>query len=169
MATATKTKSMFSTRNDLERGVREKMISLLNQQLADTFDLYSQTKQSHWNVKGPQFFQLHELYDKLAAELQGFVDEIAERATALGGLAQGTVRMSAAHSQLPDFELDITDSLATVEALADRYATVAGSMREAIESAEDQGDADTADLFTEVSRALDKALWFLEAHLQSQK
>jgi starvation-inducible DNA-binding protein len=168
MATATKAKSMFSTRNDLDKAVRGTMVSLLNQRLADTFDLYSQTKQAHWNVKGPQFFQLHELYDKLAAELQGFVDEIAERATALGGLAQGTVRMSAAHSQLPEFELDITDSLATVEALADRYATVAGSMREAIESAEVQGDADTADLFTEISRALDKSLWFLEAHLQAQ-
>jgi starvation-inducible DNA-binding protein len=96
-----------------------------------------------------------------------YVDVIAERATALGGLARGTVRMAAANSQLPETELEVTDSLATVEALADRYAAVASSMRQAIESAEDQGDADTADLFTEVSRALDKSLWFLEAHLES--
>lgn len=168
MATATKTKSMFSTRNDLQREVRGKMISLLNQQLADTFDLYSQTKQAHWNVKGAQFFQLHELFDKLAEELQGYVDLIAERATALGGLALGTVRMSAANSQLPETELDVTDSLPTVEALAERYAALAATTRQAIESAEGQGDADTADLFTEVSRGLDKALWFLEAHLQTQ-
>jgi starvation-inducible DNA-binding protein len=167
MPTATKAKPMFSTRNDLEEGVRGNMISLLNQQLADTFDLYSQTKQAHWNVKGAQFFQLHELYDKLAEELQVYVDVIAERATALGGLARGTVRMAAANSQLPETELEVTDSLATVEALADRYAAVASSMRQAIESAADQGDADTADLFTEVSRALDKSLWFLEAHLES--
>jgi starvation-inducible DNA-binding protein len=168
MATATKAKSMFSTRNDIAREVRGKMIALLNQQLADTFDLYSQTKQAHWNVKGAQFFQLHELFDKLAEELQGYVDLIAERATALGGLAQGTVRMSAANSQLPETDLDVTDSLPTVEALADRYAALAGSTRQAIDSAEDQNDADTADLFTEVSRGLDKALWFLEAHLQTQ-
>jgi starvation-inducible DNA-binding protein len=168
MATATKTKTMFSTRNDLAREVRGKMISLLNQQLADTFDLYSQTKQAHWNVKGAQFFQLHELFDKLAEELQGYVDQIAERATSLGGLAQGTVRMSAANSQLPETELDVTDSLPTVEALAERYAGLAATTRQAIESAEGQGDADTADLFTEVSRGLDKALWFLEAHLQTQ-
>jgi starvation-inducible DNA-binding protein len=168
MAIATKTNSMFSTRNDLGREVRGKMIALLNQQLADTFDLYSQTKQAHWNVKGAQFFQLHELFDKLAAELLGYVDLIAERATALGGLALGTVRMSAANSQLPECELEITDSLPTVESVAERYAALAASTRQAIESAEDQGDADTVDLFTEVSRGLDKALWFLEAHLQTQ-
>jgi starvation-inducible DNA-binding protein len=168
MTTATKTKSIFSTRNDLAREVRGKMISLLNQQLADTFDLYSQTKQAHWNVKGAQFFQLHELFDKLAAELLGYVDLIAERATALGGLALGTVRMSASNSQLPESELEITDSLPTVESVAERYAMLAASTRQAIESAESEGDADTADLFTEVSRGVDKALWFLEAHLQTQ-
>ena len=168
MATATKTKSMFSTRNDLAREVRGQMISLLNQQLADTFDLYSQTKQAHWNVKGAQFFPLHELFDKLAAELTTYVDMIAERATALGGLALGTVRMSAAHSQLPECELEITDSLPTVEALATRYAELARRTRQAIELANDEGDADTTDLLTEISRSLDKALWFLEAHLQTQ-
>jgi starvation-inducible DNA-binding protein len=159
---------MFSTRNDLAREVRGKMIALLNQQLADTFDLYSQTKQAHWNVKGSQFFPLHELFEKLAQELADYVDMIAERATALGGLAHGTVRMAAANSQLPECELDITDSMPTVEALAERYAVLAASTRQAIESAEDQRDADTADILTEVSRALDKALWFLEAHLQTQ-
>jgi starvation-inducible DNA-binding protein len=168
MTTATKSKAMFSTRNDLQREVRGRMIELLNQQLADTFDLYSQAKQAHWNVKGAQFFQLHELFDKLAEELQGYVDQIAERATALGGLAIGTVRMSAANSQLPELELNVTESLPMVEALADRYAALANSMRQAIASAEEQGDADTADLFTEVSRGLDKSLWFLEAHLQTQ-
>jgi starvation-inducible DNA-binding protein len=159
---------MFSTRNDLPRETREEIVALLNQQLADTFDLYSQTKQAHWNVNGTQFFQLHELFDKLAAELAGHTDMIAERATTLGGLAQGTVRMAAANSQLTECELDVTDSLPTVEALAERYATLASSTRRAIESAEGQRDADTADLFTEVSRGVDKALWFLEAHLQTQ-
>lgn len=168
MATATKSKPMFSTRNDLSREIRARMIEILNQQLADTFDLYSQTKQAHWNVKGAQFFQLHELFDKLAEELQGYVDQIAERATALGGLALGTVRMSAANSQLPETDLNVTDSIHVVEAVADRFAALAASTRQAIDSADQDGDVDTADLFTEVSRGLDKALWFVEAHLQTQ-
>jgi starvation-inducible DNA-binding protein len=163
---ATKTKKTFPTRIDLAAEVRGPMIALLNQQLAGTFDLYSQTKQAHWNVKGAQFYALHELFDKLAEELEGYVDLIAERATALGGQAQGTVRLSAANSQLVEFPPEVTDSLPTVEALAERYAALAACTRKAIEAADSQGDADTTDLFTEVSRGLDKALWFLEAHLQ---
>jgi starvation-inducible DNA-binding protein len=163
---ATKTMKTFPTRIDLGAEVREEMIDLLNQQLADTFDLYSQTKQAHWNVKGAQFYSLHELFDKLAEELEGYVDLIAERATALGGLAQGTVRLSAANSKLAEFPPELTDGLPTVEALAERFAALAASTREAIETADGKDDADTVDLFTEVSRGLDKALWFLEAHLQ---
>lgn len=167
MTTATASTRMFATRNDLSTEVREKMIDVLNQQLAGIFDLFSQAKQAHWNVKGAQFFPLHELFEKLAVELAVYADDIAERATALGGLALGTVRMAAANSQLPECELDVTDSLATVEALADRYGALATSMRQAIATAEDHADADTEDLFTEVSRELDKALWLLEAHLQT--
>jgi starvation-inducible DNA-binding protein len=162
---ATKTRKTFRTRIDLAAEVRGPMIALLNQQLAGTFDLYSQTKQAHWNVKGAQFYSLHELFEKLAVELAEFADMIAERATALGGLALGTVRLSAANSQLAELPLEVTDSLPIVEALAGRYAALAASMRQAIESAEGEKDANTADLFTEVSRALDKALWFLESHL----
>ncbi len=157
---------MFATRNDLPLETREKVIALLNQQLADMFDLFSQTKQAHWNVKGAQFFPLHELFDKLAAELDGFIDMVAERITALGGVATGTVRMAAAASRLPEYPADVFDSQATVQALVERYASLAATTRAAIETADKLGDMDTADLFTEVSRALDKALWFLEAHLQ---
>ena len=55
------------------------MIGLLNQELADTSDLYSQTKQAHWNVKGIHFYQLHLLFDELAEKRQGEADELAER------------------------------------------------------------------------------------------
>lgn len=157
---------VFKTRIDLAAGTREKMIALLNQQLADTFDLYSQSKQAHWNVKGAQFYSLHELFDKLAGELGGYVDLIAERATALGGLALGTVRMSAAASRLPESSLEVVESMPTAEALATRFAGLAATTRAAIDAATEQGDMDTADLFTDVSRGLDKSLWFLEAHLQ---
>jgi starvation-inducible DNA-binding protein len=142
------------------------LVALLNQHLADTFDLYGQAKQAHWNVKGPQFHQLHELFDELAEELRAYVDLIAERATALGGLALGTVRMSAGASRLAEYPLDAGGSMGHVEALAERFAALAATTRSAIEATGRLGDADTADLLTEVSRGLDKSLWFLEAHLQ---
>jgi starvation-inducible DNA-binding protein len=160
---------MIDSRNDLKAETREQMAQLCNQQLADTFDLFSQTKQAHWNVKGPQFFQLHELYDELAATLLGFVDMIAERATALGGAATGTARMAAGATRLPEFPENFVGSLESLDLLCDRYASVAESTRAAIDEAEQAEDMDTADLFTEVSRELDKSLWFLESHLQMDR
>ncbi len=157
----------FKTRIELPADRREKLIALLNQHLADTFDLYGQSKQAHWNVKGSQFYQLHELFDELADQAEEYVDLIAERATALGGTALGTVRMAAGASRLTEYPLDAGGSLQHVEALAVRFAALAATTRAAIDAADDLGDADTADLFTEVSRGLDKGLWFLEAHLQA--
>ncbi len=154
------------TRNDLAESVRGKMVTLLNQQLADTADLYSQVKQAHWNVKGAQFIALHELFDDLAEDLLATTDDLAERAVQLGGSATGTVRMAADASRLPEFPAVAVGSMEAVTLLADRYAVLAASTRDAIDTADTAGDADTADLFTGVSRMLDKALWFLEAHLQ---
>lgn len=173
MATKTKTQKnsrpaagLVKTQNDLPEKARQEMVELLNEQLADTFDLFSQTKQAHWNVKGPQFYQLHELYDELAEQLLAFVDMIAERATALGGSATGTVRMAAQDTRLPDFSAGPVGSMESVQMLVERYAALAQSTREAIDKAEQAEDMDTADLFTEVSRGVDKALWFIEAHIQ---
>jgi starvation-inducible DNA-binding protein len=156
----------FKTRVDLPADRRKKLIALLNQHLADTFDLFGQAKQAHWNVKGAQFHPLHGLFDDLADQINGYVDLIAERATALGGTALGTVRMAAGASRLSEYPLAAVDSLQHVEALAGRFAALAATTRSAIAAAEELGDADTADLFTEVSRGLDKSLWFLEAHMQ---
>lgn len=151
---------------DLDSETREQIVTLLNHQLADTFDLYSQTKQAHWNVKGLQFMQLHELYDRLASELIVHVDTIAERATSLGGTANGTARMSAAASRLTEYPKKAVSGPDSLRALIERYAALAASTRAAIDASDDLGDMATADVFTEVSRALDKGLWFLEAHLQ---
>jgi len=167
MTTTPSTHKSFPTRIELPAETRQKMAVLLNQQLADTFDLYSQTKEAHWNVKGPHFFPLHELYDKLAADLAGQADLIAERATALGGVALGTVRRASGASRLPEYPLDTVGSMPSVEALASRFAVLAASTRSAIDTAAREGDLGTSDLFTEVSRALDKDLWFLEAHRQA--
>ncbi|MDX2043714.1 MAG: DNA starvation/stationary phase protection protein Dps [Acidobacteriota bacterium] len=158
---------LHKTRIDLDSETREQLVALLNQQLSDTFDLYSQTKQAHWNVKGPQFFQLHELFDKLAADLLPNIDDMAERVTTLGGTALGTAKMSAKTSRLEDYPATVIGGQQSLETLIDRYATLAASTREAIEASAKLGDADTSDLFTGISRGLDKSLWFLEAHLQA--
>jgi starvation-inducible DNA-binding protein len=171
MSTATATKkaegTTFPSRNDLSADSRAKAVALLNQHLADTFDLMSQTKFAHWNVKGPNFYQLHLLFDKLAETLEDRVDDIAERATALGGVATGTARQAAAASRVAEFPAGVHKGLDVVAALADRYAAVGKAVRAAIDQADDFGDKDTADLFTGISRDLDQALYFLESHLQA--
>jgi starvation-inducible DNA-binding protein len=156
----------FPNRHDLPEANRKKLIDLLNQQLADTLDLFSQTKFAHWNVKGPTFIALHKLFDELAEALEDSSDLIAERATALGGVATGTLRQGASRSRIPEFPEETFKDMAVVDALATRYANLAKTTRDAIDKADELKDKDTADLFTEVSRALDKSLWFLEAHLQ---
>ena len=159
----------FETAVNLPHESRVAMIQLLNQELADTTDIYSQTKQAHWNVKGIHFYQLHLLFDQLAEKRQGEADEIAERATELGGYALGTVRMAAASSRLPEIPTNVNAGVDYVRALVERYGIHANSMRDAIDEADEAGDKDTADLFTEISRDLDKDLWFLQAHLQVQE
>ncbi|MBP3958121.1 DNA starvation/stationary phase protection protein Dps [Gemmata sp. G18] len=156
----------FPTRNDLAAETRTKAISLLNQHLADTFDLMSQTKFAHWNVKGPNFIALHKLFDELAEGLEEHIDEIAERTTALGGVATGTARQAAASSRVPEFPSGTHKGLDVVTALAERFAALGKTTREAIDTADELGDKNTADLFTQVSRDLDQSLYFLEAHLQ---
>jgi starvation-inducible DNA-binding protein len=158
---------LYPSRIDLPADARVKIVELLNQTLAATTDLKTQTKQAHWNVKGTDFYQLHELFDEIADELEEYIDMFAERITALGGYACGTARMAAANSILPEYPVDILDGMQHVTALAERFAPYAKHIRQAIDTTNDLGDADTADLYTEVSRTIDKRLWFLEAHLQA--
>ena len=149
--------------------MRLQVDEILKQQLAETVDLFSQTKQAHWNVKGRDFYQLHLLFDTLAEELEESIDEIAERATALGGQAEGTTRMAAEMSRIPEYLPGAANGMTHVQALVERYALLAASTREASEQAEALEDSSTADLFNDVSRKLDKNLWFLEAHLQENE
>jgi starvation-inducible DNA-binding protein len=157
---------MLKTHNDLEADTRKEMIEMLNQELADMSDLYSQTKQAHWNVKGEEFIALHKLFDEFAAALAGYVDEIAERAVQLGGTALGTNRMSADNTRLEEYPTEPMDSMSHVKALIERYAMVAANTRTAIDIAEEAGDMVTVDIFSDISRGMDKWLWFLEAHVQ---
>ena len=155
----------YPTRIDLSTETRVGVVQILSQTLATTTDLKTQVKQAHWNVKGLDFYQLHGLFDEMASELEEYIDMVAERITALGGTALGTVRVAAAESLLPEYSLDIVDGIEHLDTLADRYAAYGKHLREAIAKTDELGDADTADLYTEISRTIDKRLWFLEAHL----
>jgi starvation-inducible DNA-binding protein len=160
---------MFKTKNDLPEGARAKVVELLNARLADCIDLETQTKQAHWNVKGPNFIALHELFDKINDEVEDYVDEIAERAVQLGGVAEGTARMVAKRTSLAEYPAKAVDGRSHVEALSSALAAFGKAAREAITDSNELGDLDTADLFTEVSRGIDKWLWFVEAHLQAER
>jgi starvation-inducible DNA-binding protein len=147
--------------------IRAESIVLLNQRLADAVDLQMQAKQAHWNVKGPHFYALHGLFDEVYAALEGYVDLLAERVVQFGGIAAGTARAAAGKSVLPEYPPLITTGAEHVHALAGALALFGGHIRRAIDSADDLGDAGTADIYTEISRGVDKWLWFVEAHVQS--
>ena len=157
---------MFKTKNDLPECIRIKAVELLNARLADAVDLQTQIKQAHWNLKGPQFIALHELFDKINEDVEDYVDDIAERAVQLGGVAEGTARMAAQRSSLDEYPTSAADGRAHVEALSSALAAFGKSVRKAID---DSNDLDTADLFTEISRGIDKWLWFVEAHFQAER
>ncbi len=146
---------------------RQAIVALLNARLADSADLRSQVKWAHWNVKGMHFIQLHELFDSVAAHLEDQTDTIAERIVTLGGVANGTVREAAAKSGLKEADLTASDGASQLKWLVHNVAHHANALRQAINESDDLGDKITSDLFTTVTRELDKDLWFLEAHLQS--
>jgi starvation-inducible DNA-binding protein len=158
---------LHKTKIDIEKATREKIIGILNQRLADASDLKSQAKQAHWNVKGMNFIALHELFDQVSTELDPYVDDIAERITTLGGVALGTVRVAAQNSTLAEYPLEISDGASHVDALSNALADFGKKVRADIDATDELGDKDTADLFTGISRGIDKLLWFVEAHLQA--
>ena len=146
---------------------RQALISLLNLRLADSADVHSQVKWAHWNVKGKDFYQLHLLFDSIATHLEDHIDTIAERIAALGGVANGTVRESSAKSSIPEANLAAADGPDMVKFLVHNVGHYANALRTAIQEAEDLDDAVTVDLFTTITREMDKDLWFLEAHIQA--
>jgi starvation-inducible DNA-binding protein len=163
------TVASFRTHINIPAEQRDQLVVLLNQHLADTLDLHTQAKQAHWNVKGKDFYQLHQLFDEIAAELAGFVDLLAERVTSLGGYATGTARMAAEQTALPEYPSEAIDGMEHVAALVERFGLYTSRIRAGIDDAVKRGDQATADLYTEIARAADKRLWFLEAHLQGRE
>ncbi|WP_415383591.1 DNA starvation/stationary phase protection protein Dps [Halosimplex sp. TS25] len=157
---------LFPTRSYLSQEVRTTSIGVLNQCLADLTAVTMQLKSAHWNVKGHEFYQLHELFEDLAEEFDAFIDEVAERASALGGRPPGTAREVAQNTTIPALPSQTTEGVALVAELADRLAILDANLYEQLQTVTQQNDLDTADLLNEISRAVAKSLWFLEAHLQ---
>ena len=153
------------TRNTLDSNAKTASIALLNARLADTIDMALAAKQAHWNVRGPQFIAVHEMLDKLRVVLDAHVDTMAERITALGGVALGTAQTTVKATKLKPYPINIHAVPDHLGALAERMAQLGGAVRTNIDEADEAGDAATADILTNASRDLDKWLWFIEAHL----
>lgn len=146
---------------------RQPLIALLNLRLADSTDIYSQIKWAHWNVKGKDFYQLHLLFDTIAEHIEDHSDTIAERITAIGGVANGTIREAAAKSSINEADLSASDGPSMIKFLVHNFGYYANALRTAIDEADKLGDPLTVDLFTQLGREADKDLWFLEAHIQA--
>jgi len=159
---------LFPTKNDLPEPTRREVAGLLNQRLADAIDLQTQCKQAHWNVKGPSFIALHKLFDEINEAVEEYVDLLAERVVQLGGVAEGTVGVVAERSSLIDYPLTLSTGAEHVAALSDALAAFGRTVRIGIEEMSQLEDADSADVLTEISRGVDKWLWFVEAHQQSE-
>ena len=150
----------------LKSNTKTAMIGLCNARLADAIDLSLAVKQAHWNLKGPTFIAVHELLDMLREHLDTNVDTVAERVAQLDGVALGTSQTVSDKSELHAYPTDIKKVADHVGALVERYAALSKSVREAIDTADEAGDAGTADIFTAFSRDLDKDMWFLKSHLE---
>lgn len=159
-------KLLHNTKIDIPEKIRAEVISTLNLSLASTSDLYAQLKQAHWNVKGPEFISLHKLFDEIAEGLEEHIDAIAERITALGGTALGTIQQAVKNSALQEYPIDIFSAKDHLAHLTHNIAILGELTRDHMDDTEELNDMSTNDVYIDLSRFLDKNLWFLEAHLQ---
>jgi starvation-inducible DNA-binding protein len=174
MTTATGTRDelegatvLRETKNDLPAASRAEVANLLNARLADCIDLQTMCKQAHWNVRGPQFIALHKLFDDVYDAVGEYADLLAERVVQLGGVAEGTARVAAQRTTLMDYPLTITRGPEHVAALSDVLGQFGRAARIGIEEMNELEDAGSADILTEISRGIDKWLWFVEVHAAS--
>ncbi|MGE3769386.1 MAG: DNA starvation/stationary phase protection protein Dps [Bdellovibrionales bacterium] len=155
----------IKTDNDLASNVRAKVVPILQTAQASALDLMGQCKQAHWNVKGPNFIALHEFFDKLHDTVEVMMDDLAERVVALGGMAEGRLDQAAKASTLPAYTAKTSEE-DHLKALVQAFSSFAQQTRAAIDQTGEFGDQATADLFTSITRELDKQLWMIESHLK---
>src|SRR5262245_54735384 len=156
---------MYQTKHDLPAHTRAEVIEILNARRADRIDLMHQAKQAHGHVKGPSFIALHKLFDEVVDAAEDSMDLLAERVVQVGGTAEGTIQVATTRTGLKAYPLTLVEERDHVEALSSALAAYGASVRQAIAQTDTRGDTDTADLCTEISRGVDKYLWFVEAHL----
>ncbi len=152
--------------NDLDLKIREKMVKLLNQLLADGVVLYTHVKEAHWTVRGSSFIAIHELFDKVGEHVLDINDTMAERIQQLGGTAHGIASVAAKHTTLPPYPENLVHEKDHVIAVSKALSHFAKDLRQGIEVSAMHKDAVTADILTELTRDLDKDLWFVESHLE---
>lgn len=156
---------MQPTHNTLPEAIRAQSIEILNRHLVAAVDLHAQVKQAHWNVRGPGFIAIHQLFDMVAAEIETYSDMLAERAGGLGGVAHGTVQTAAANTFLVPYVVGTADERTHAFAIAGSLAGFGQSLQAAIRNVTEFGDVNTADLLTEISRGVDRQLWLVESHV----
>jgi starvation-inducible DNA-binding protein len=160
-------KRMYETRVALSPEVKQKVVEVMQERLAEALDMYSQAKFAHWNVKGVNFYQLHLVFDSVAETIFPQIDEIAERLTQLGGVANGTVRQAAAASKIPEYNVELIKGMDHVYALANALGHYCAELREASDKIDEIGDEPTSDFFKQLVVEAEEQLYFLESHLEA--
>jgi starvation-inducible DNA-binding protein len=156
---------MYDSRLDLNAHLRKAICRLLQDRLSEALDLEAQAKQAHWNVKGPDFLQLHAFFDTVHGQAELFADTLAERIAALGGIADGRIQTTVQASNLHEYSLETRSGSEHLRALAAALAQFGKATRADIGPATAEGDAVSVDILTGIARESDKLLWLIEAHL----
>lgn len=154
---------------DIMESVRKQVVTILNARLADLYDAYTQAKFAHWNVKGPEFYQLHLLFDAIAGRLADDGDTVAERCTALGGIANGTARQAVANSSLSEYPVAITSGIDHIRAMTSMMLKLATLLRVNIDEVLKLNDQVTANMLMNITESIDKDIYFLGSHLQAKE
>ena len=170
MTTATKntldTSRMYETENDVSEPRRSELNALMNQRLADAVDLQMQLKQAHWNVKGPHFIGLHELFDQIDEAVESYVDLIAERIQLLGGVSIAMAHDVAELTKIPRPPKGREEVPVQISRLLEAHELVLAECRMAADRANDTGDQGTNDLLiSDVVRTNELQAWFVAEHV----
>jgi starvation-inducible DNA-binding protein len=152
--------------NDQQRAVS---IDRLNVTLSDLYLLLIKTKKFHWDIVGPQFMTLHKLWDDQYQKMETEIDEVAERARALGGFPVGTAAGFLRHAKVKEHPGQVANATESVAMLVDDHELVVRTLRDAIEACEEAKDRGTADFFTGLMQNHEEMAWMLRSFLEGDR
>ncbi|MEL6319641.1 MAG: Dps family protein [Cyanobacteria bacterium J06626_14] len=145
------------------------VIELLNHDLADVYLLLIKTRKYHWDVVGPQFRSLHELWQEHYEVLAENIDDIAERVRALGGYPLGTAEGFLRYASLKEHPNDLPNATEMVRRLAADYELIIRNLREHISQCSDEfKDEGTADFLTGLMEQYEEAAWILRSFIEGE-